>query len=137
MFEQIIQWMGTADRALLGQGPIVTILLCLSAGYAAGQFWKFPVHYWCDDRLPAPLVNWSIRCCAIGTSFFLGLWLGGLEPAFIAIIALLQPTMYKLVMALMRRYVPWLAATPVGSATPTEDDEYALTQWKERKGGGS
>lgn len=132
MPDQIILWLSHADAALLGQGPVVTVLLCLGAGYAAAQFWKFPVRYYFTGKLPDGMVAWSIRLAAMVTSFALGLWLGGLPPAFIAIIALLQPQFYQLVMKLIRHFLPWMAATPVGSATPTPDDETALTVWRDK-----
>lgn len=128
--DQILLWMGHANEALLGQGPVLTILLTLLAGYAVGQFVKFPIKASC--ALDESWENWIIRSCSMCASFGIGLWLGGLPPAVFLVVALCQPLAYRVTIKLIRHYVPWLAATPVGSASPTEDDEFALTQWRDK-----
>ena len=130
MLEQILLWLGATDKALLGQGPVMAIVMSMLGGYAIGQFVKFPIK--AGSPLPEAWENWIIRSCSMAGSFGIGLWLGGLPPALFLVAALSQPMAYRLVMKLIRRFVPWLAATPVGSATPTEDDEYALTQWRDK-----
>ncbi len=130
MIANILEWMGQANKAVLDQGPMVTIFLSLLGGYAAGQFLKFPIKYF--SAWPEVVENWAIRCGAVSASFLIGVWLGGLKPAIIMVVALCQPMAYRLSMMLIRKYVPWLAATPIGSATPTADDEFALTQWREK-----
>lgn len=128
MIDQVLLWLGATDKALLGQGPAITIVLTLLGGYAVGQAIKFPVKASC--ALPEAWENWLIRCGSMCASFAIGLWLGGLPPAVFLVTALCQPLAYRVVIRLIRRFAPWLAATPVGSASPTEDDEYALTQWR-------
>ena len=128
MIDQVLLWLGATDKALLGQGPALTIVIALLGGYAVGQMVKFPIK--AASSWPESWENWTIRCCSIGSSFAIGLWLGGLPPAIFLVVALCQPMAYRVVIRLIRRFAPWLAATPVGTATPTDDDEYALTQWR-------
>ena len=126
MQDQIMQWLTVGNAALLGQNAIVTVILAMTGGYGVGQIVKFPLKMW----LPEMWANWIIRQSARLGCFLFGAWLGGCPLAIVAVAAMFQPAAYTLLMKVIRKYVPWLAATPVGSASPTEDDQEALTVWR-------
>lgn len=130
MLEQILLWMGTADKALLGQSAVITLILAMTGGYGVGQIIKFPIKV--GLGLSTAWADWLIRQSARAGCFGFGVWLGGCPIAIVAVAAMFQPQAYTLLMKVIRKYVPWLAASPVGSASPTEDDQTALTQWRDK-----
>ena len=133
MLQQLMEWAGYANQALFGQYAIVTLILAAAGGYGVGQVVKFPIKVGLAQWVPEIWADWIIRQCARLGSFAFGMWLGGVPAAIVAVVAFLQPDIYALLMKLLRKYAPWAAATPLGSASPTEDDQAALTVWRDKK----
>lgn len=131
MFDQILHILTESNKALLGQNAVITLLLAVGGGYAVGQIVKLPLKVFLHPWISTLVADWLIQQLARLGSFATGMLLGGVPVGILIVVAGLQPQIYYGFMKAIRRWTPWLAANPVvGSASPTEDDQAALTQWR-------
>ncbi len=128
MLEELLQWLGAGDAAILGMGPIIASVLAMLGGFGATQLMKFPI----KRLIPATWSDYLVRTFAVIVTFAFAHGLGELPLALELVIAGLQPIAYTWSMAVIRRRWPWLEATrTVGSAQPSAGAVAALQARRE------
>jgi len=116
MLEEILKWLGAGNGVVREMGPVVAILFGSLAGYGVTQFVKFPIYENVSERWAA----WWTRAVSVASTFAVTWAISDLSPAVCAAVALAQPLLYTVTMALVRHYWPWLEATRImGSADPS------------------
>lgn len=126
MVDEILKWVGIGDQAIAAMGPILTILFAWLGGYGITQAFKFPLKMFVEHKW----ADWAIRTCGIVSTFGVAHWLNGLPTAVECVVAFVQPKVYELSMIVVLKYWPWLEATPLGSAQPSQEAVDQLTVWR-------
>lgn len=126
MLDQLLKWIAAGDAALLGNSPIVAIVLAMTGAAGITQTLKFWLMRLINDET---VERWTIRVVAVALTWALLTWLSGLELGVTIVIAFIQPYAYTCVMAVIRHRWPWIEATKAaGSVRPSEDARAALLQ---------
>lgn len=131
MFEQILQriltGLGASDQLISTMGPSLSILLAIAGGTAAAQFFKYPL-----SRLIADdgLFSWCVRAVAVAATFLLALFLTDqMRWPLALVVGFLQLAVYHASLRMIRRWWPWLEASPVvGSVEPPPSAYVARAQ---------
>ena len=126
MLDQVLKWAGAGDEAIRVMGPTLTIILAWLGGYGVTQAFKFPLKTFVEARW----TDWAIRTCGIISTFAAAHWLNGLPTSVEFVVAFVQPKVYEISMAVVTKYWPWIEATPLGSAAPSQEAQDQLTVWR-------
>lgn len=118
MLEHILKWMGATDDAILAMGPVLSIAIAWLGGYGLTQTVKFIM----ERVIPDDWYDWAVRVFAIMVTFGFAWELSDMPPILCAAVAVVQPRIYSLSMAVVRKRWPWLEAGFIaGSANPAPD----------------
>lgn len=116
MLTEILRWLGAGDAAIATMGPVLAIALAMLGGYGVTQACKFPLSVWLDGEWR----RWLTRMVSVASTTVLAVWLGDIVPPLALIVGAVQPAVYGITMAIVRRRWPWLEATILlGSADPS------------------
>lgn len=120
MFESVLKHLlsalGAGDQLIAVMGPSFTILLSWVAGGAVAQFLKYPL----SRRLQDPNFSFVVRLIAItSTLVFAHLLSDSIHATLEVVVALVQPLVYHVSLAMVRKWWPWLETRRfVGSISP-------------------
>lgn len=122
MLTEILRWLGAGDAAIATMGPVLAIALSMIGGYGITQAAKFPLSVVIGDALRGELRRWLTRTVSVVATAALLLALSDLPPPLAIIAGVVQPAVYGITMAIVRRRWPWLEATILlGSAAPSAE----------------
>jgi len=137
MFEQILQRilaaLGAGDQLIVAGGPTLTIIMAMMIGGALAQFLKFPLSRAVQD----PWFSYLVRVIAVVSTFVFAHFLSETVPLWLQFgAAVLQPLSYRISLAIIRRFWPWLETKKyVGAVWPPDSAFQADAQRRADKAG--
>lgn len=116
MLETVLKYLGATDQLLTVMGPAVTILLAFLFGGGLTQAAKFPLSKLIGDGW----YDWSVRTFAVVMTAAFAHVLSQSLPWPVELgVGCAQPVAYKIGLAVIRKYWPWVEVSPlIGSPVP-------------------